>query len=554
MAFNSSQPLDGPAEARAVEPDSTTGYAEQANVARHTTLLRSSRLPHVARRLELLGALIVIGAVMSSIQFAGPAILDNDGYYHIRWAKILREKFPHLPAFKALPLTTLDEQHYVDHHYLFHILLFPFTLGDLRIGAKTSAVFFSSLGIGSIFALLWVYRIPYRWLWLLPLIASSEPFLYRMSMTRAPALSLLLLGTGTWLILNRRFLLLSLLAFTFVWSYSLFPLVGVFALVYSIVIYLSERRIDLWAPLAAGVGIAGGLLINPYFPKNIHLFMEHLLMKVTDEYPVSVGQEWYTYEAWYMFTSSALAFVVFAIGVAAFQYRDRVRDPKPLFFLIVSAILLLMSIKSRRFMEYFPPFAVAFSAFTIAPRLSAVDYSWARRTRDRAIAAITASVVTVAAVTMMSITVFQARAEIAGEPSPYSFRGASQYVAAHSSPGSMIFNTSWDTFPALFYYNPDYSYISGLDPSYSFDHDPELWKLYESITNGDQENAGSLIRERFGAEYVITGNGTSDFLTAAEDSGDFERVFEDSDAIVLRVRGPGEPRPVKRENDDSDTQ
>src|SRR4030095_14806687 len=143
--------------------------------------------------LEITGALALILLVMGWIEFGGPAILDNDGYYHIRWAAMVRESWPHLPPFKALPLTTLNEESYVDHYYLFHVLLIPFTLGDLRIGAKLAAVVFSSLGIVSMFALLIVYRIRYRWLWLAPLIAGSEHFLYRMSMTRAPALSLALL-------------------------------------------------------------------------------------------------------------------------------------------------------------------------------------------------------------------------------------------------------------------------------------------------------------------------------------------------------------------------
>src|SRR5882762_4109766 len=184
---------------------------------------------HLRSTLEIAAGLALILAVMGWIEFGGPAILDNDGYYHIRWAAMLRENWPHLPAFKALPLTTLNEQSYVDHHYLFHVLLIPFTMGDLRIGAKLAAVVFSSLGIVSMFALLVAYRVSYRWLWLIPLVASSEPFLYRMSMTRAPALSLVLLGVGTSLILRRRHVWVGVLSFVFVWAYSLFPLMLAFA-------------------------------------------------------------------------------------------------------------------------------------------------------------------------------------------------------------------------------------------------------------------------------------------------------------------------------------
>src|SRR5262249_12026651 len=287
------------------------------------------------------------------------------------------------------------------------------------------------------------------------------------------------------------------------------------------------------------------LVMNPYFPKNLRLFGEHLMMKVTGEYPIDVGVEWYAYESWYMLTSSAVAFAVFFFALVAFEYRDRARDWKPLFFLIVSVILLLMSIKSRRFMEYFPPFSIAFGAFTISPKLARVRFGWLRKTRDRVIASVAAAVVTVVAATTPGIMVLQARGGIKEENFPYSYKGASEYPASHTAPGSMIFHTNWVTFPTLFYYNPDRRFVAGLEPSYSYDRDHDLWKLYENITNGDQEDAGELIRERFGAEYVVTGNGASDFLSAADDSGDFERVYEDQDAVVLRVRGEGEPRPEK---------
>ena len=485
---------------------------------------------------EIAGGLALILGVMGWIQLGGPAILDNDGYYHIRWAAMLRENWPHLPAFKALPLTTLDEQNYVDHHYLFHVLLIPFTLGDLRLGAKLAAVVFSSLGIASLFALLVCYRLRYRWLWLAPLVGGSEHFLYRMSMTRAPALSMALLGVGTYLILKRKRVWLGALSFVFVWSYSLFPLILAFAAAYSIAIYLSERRIDLWAVLASAIGIAAGLVINPYFPKNLSLFRQHVLMKYTGTYPVDVGIEWYPYEAWAMLGISAVAFMVYFVGLLAFEYRERVRDLKPLFFLIVSFMLLLMSFKSRRFIEYWPPFAVLFTAFTIAPKLEHLDLAWLARTRDRAVAAIAAAVVTTAAILWIGSCFWRAREDVKSETDPFAYRGASEWIAANTTPGSMIFNTDWDDFPMLFYYNPDRSYIVGLDPTYLYDRDPELWKLYANITLGDDTDPAPKIRERFGADYVFTDNEHPELLRIADDSGDFEKVYEDNYTTVLRVR------------------
>lgn len=498
--------------------------------------------------LEITGGLALILVVMGWIQFGGPAILDNDGYYHIRWAAMLREEWPHLPAFKALPLTTLNEEHYVDHHYLFHVLLIPFTFGDLRLGAKLAAVFFSSLGIASLFALLIAYRVRYRWLWLAPLVAGSEHFLYRMSMTRAPALSLALLGVGTYLIFKRKHLWLAGLSFVFVWSYSLFPLMLAFAGAYSIAVYLSERRMDLWSVLASAVGMGGGLVINPYFPKNLSLFREHVLMKYAGTYPVDVGVEWYPYEAWAMLGISAVAFVVYFVGLLAFEYRERVRDMKPLFFLIVSFLLLLMAFKSRRFIEYWPPFAVLFAAFTIGPRIERVNFAWLARTRDRALASIAAAVVAMAGIVWMGGCLWTAREDVKSESNPFAYRGASEWIAANTPPGSMIFNTDWDDFPMLFYYSPNNAYIVGLDPTYLYDRDSELWKVYKDITLGDDGNPAPKIRDRFGAEYVFTDNEHPGFLQIAEDSGDFEKVYEDAFTTVLRVRRRDEPRSRKNEN------
>ena len=509
-----------------------------------------SASPRLRVAFQITAGLALILAVMGWIEFGGPAILDNDGYYHIRWATMLRQDFPHLPAFKALPLTTLNEQNYVDHHYLFHVLLMPFTFGDLRVGAKLAAVVFSSLGIVSLFALLVAYGVRYRWLWLAPLVASSEPFLYRMSMTRAPALSLALLGVGTYLILKRKHLWLALLSFIFVWSYSLFPLMLAFAGAYSIAVYLSERRIDLWGVLASAGGIAAGLAANPYFPKNLALFREHLLMKTTASYSVDVGVEWYPYETWVILGSSAVAFAIYFAALLSLEYRERIRDAKPLFFLIVSTMLLLMAFKSRRFVEYWPPFAVVFAAFTISPRLERVNFRWLARTRDRAIAAIAAAVVMVTAIVVMGATIWQAREEIKAEADPFAYRGASEWIAANTAPGSMIFNTDWDDFPMLFYYNPNNAYIVGLDPTYLYDRDAEMWKQYADITLGKEDNPAPLIRERFGAEYVFTDNEHPDFMQVAEDSGDFEKVYEDKFTTVLRVRKPDEPRPKKEEDNE----
>jgi hypothetical protein len=84
------------------------------------------------RTVYMLVALLAIGFAFWWTQFSTPSICcgDFDGYYHFRWSRLLYEgmrsgHFP--PPFEALPLTTLNPQDYVDHHFLFHVLQIPFT-------------------------------------------------------------------------------------------------------------------------------------------------------------------------------------------------------------------------------------------------------------------------------------------------------------------------------------------------------------------------------------------------------------------------------------------
>lgn len=487
-----------------------------------------------ARALECAAAFLLSLALLFWIQFASPAIIGNDAYYHMRWSRILRSSLPHLSSFTWLPLTVLRPSDFVDQHFLFHVLLMPFTFGDLRLGAKLAAPLFSALAIASIFALLVKYRVRYRWLWLLPLVAGSEPFLYRMSMTRDPSPALVLLAVGVYLILERKFVPLAILTFIFVWMYNMFPLIGVFAAAYAVTIWLAERRLALGALYATAIGAALGLVINPYFPKDLLLIFHHVHMLLADAAAIDVGGEWYPFETWEMLAGNAVLFALCFAALLVFDVRKRPRDSRPLFFLILAGIFLLMALRWRRFFEYWPPFAVLFAAFTFdAQRMDQTStWTWPRRFPARL--GIAAWLIVMGAFAVVNVR--GARADIRDTDDPFAMRGASEWLADHTPAGSLIFNADWAEFPELFYYNQRNAYVTGLDPRYLYDAQPELWKVYDGIIEGQEKHPGPIIRERFGAEYVVARSDSTDFLNAANASGDFETVYSDANASVLHVR------------------
>ena len=96
------------------------------------------------KRFVPIALFLIFFAGMALIQFATPDMPDNDGYYHIRLAWLMRTEGLK-PDFPFLPLSILNDSEFYDHHFLFHVALLPFTFGDLRVGAKWAAVIFASL-------------------------------------------------------------------------------------------------------------------------------------------------------------------------------------------------------------------------------------------------------------------------------------------------------------------------------------------------------------------------------------------------------------------------
>jgi hypothetical protein len=119
-------------------------------------------------------------------------------------------------------------------------------------------------------------------------------------------------------------------------------------------------------------------------------------------------------------------------------------------------------------------------------------------------------------------------------------------MRANIPAGQLVFNTDWDDFPRLYYFDPTHKYVSGLDPTYLHDKNSNLSELYKRITLGQEEDPGPLIRDRFGSRYVFTDNVHHDLRNHAERSGWFQVVYEDRDCTIFWIRDAKqvEPEPV----------
>lgn len=519
------------------------------------------------RSLQFIIGVIAIGLIFWQLQFSTSAICcgDFDGYYHIKWARILWDSmkshsFP--PSFPWLPLTTLNAKQYVDHHLLFHILLIPFARPeDPRLAAKISSALFGGLAVVSCYWLLVRYRIRYVLVWLVALLACSAPFLFRINMAKAPPLAIIYLVIAIYLFFQKKYWPLLPLAFLFTETYDVFPLLIFATVMWVAVIGWTERRVE-WRPVMwVGLGVLAGLVINPYFPQNLHLMYEHARIKLTaSDFNTKVGGEWYPYDSWEFLGNSLVACLSMVVGYVALEPGERKRGHHPLFFALFATLLMILVARWRRIAEYWPPFAVIFAAFSLQPWLAGTRSSLSRlpsdimdelepffdrasiaETPDDTALRETLKIVGVAFVALLlSIALFfnlRASVKEIGQSQQHDYykRGA-DWLHNHVPAGHLIFNTDWDDFPRLFYYDSSHYYVSGLDPSYLYDQNPELSQLYDRITLGKEEDPGPLIRDRFGATYVFSDNDHHDFFANARASGWFEIVYEDDQCTIMRIR------------------
>lgn len=484
----------------------------------------------------LLLVLFLLG--MAIVQFATPDMPDNDGYYHIKLAWLMRTEGLK-PNFPWLPLSILNEEEFYDHHFLFHVALIPFTYGNLRLGAKWAAVVLSAVSFLAVWYLFHRQKVPFSWLWALALLGISDAFLYRMSITRAQSLSLGVLALGLAWILEGKYKHLAVLSFMYVWMYDAFPLMLAVAGLHFIAVLLMERRLEIRPMLWVGIGILAGLIINPYFPTNLIFTWHHLLPKLTDATSVSVGNEWYPYDTAQLLENSLPALVAFVSATLALGLSGRKMDVRTATSFLIALLFGLMLFKARRFVEYFPPFALIFAAFAWAPLFTdrqpdSVPSKFPALLQSN----LALILLTLAVIAGIVKTIPVAQNRIA-DSKPYNlYGGASIWLIQNTAAGERVFQTDWDDFPRLFFYNTHNTYLAGLDPTYLQIYDNDLYDLWVGITRGDVEQPSKQILERFGSRFILTDLHHQDFIEQAENDPGMSEVYRDEQAVIFEVIEP----------------
>src|SRR6185369_1407993 len=178
----------------------------------------------------------------------------------------------------------------------------------------------------------------------------------------------------------------------------------------------------------------------------------------------------YPYDSWEFLGNSFIACISMLAGYLAFEPSERRRAHRPLFFLLFTTALMIMTARWRRIVEYWPPFAVLFAAFTLQPWLEGLR-AYPRRLPpeileelqpflDREttpaengesirelIPTIAALFVALILCAFLFVNLRTTVREIKQSEPHEHYRAGAEWLRNHMQPGQVFFNTDWDDFP-----------------------------------------------------------------------------------------------------------
>jgi hypothetical protein len=481
--------------------------------------------------------------------------------------------------FPWLQFTVLKD-YYIDHHFLYHLALVPFvTFFDPLVGVKLATATFAALLILVFYWFLRKFQIKGALFYCLILLVSS-PFIFRINLAKASALSIIFLMIGLYFIFNRKLWPLLTLSFAYVWLFDGWPLILILTSLYiladavatstgqlknqksgnlKLIIgnffrnIFSKDNIKLFASCLGG--LAAGIVINPYFPTNLSFYWFHIVKIAIVNYQskIGVGAEWYPYNFGDLIANASFIFILLILSLAVFfvnflrRFASKEKIPETnqktkisiLTLALITLFFLTMTLRSRRNVEYFIPFAALMAGFSLNQPFSLAGKYWSNFKNWWQKRKILAGLICLYVLIIVPVTavrnIWSIKELYVNGSSTQKYRGVAEWLKNNTPEGAIIFHNDWDDFPPLFYYNTHNYYIAGLDPTFMYEHNNGLHKEWVDITSGKQDNISEIISRDFHSEYVFVDKDHVALENNLKRDGNFLLVYKDDEGKIYKL-------------------
>ncbi|MBU1149276.1 hypothetical protein KKI23_04260 [Patescibacteria group bacterium] len=478
---------------------------------------------------------------------------DPDSFYHLKSSLLLRdqgiyEEFPWL-------YHTVLRSEYTDQHWLYHALMIPFVSWlHPVVGGKVYTVLLGAVLITLFYWLLKKLHVKGApaFTFLLLLV---NPFVFRISLLKAPVFSLIFLLVGIYFIFSYRYKSLFILSFLYVWSYGGFLLILVVTGLYGLISFIltknprqyfknffKDKDVRLFGWSLAGVIL--GIIINPYFPQNLKFYWHQLIQIGVINYRdlIGVGGEWYPYGFSELIPNTIFVTLPLVLALVLFLINLKKQKRITITLFILFAFFFLLTLKSRRYVEYYVPFAVLFASVVISRFWLSADFNEGLKLlkdfyRQKKALAYVLLIYLLIVMPYVAIRDIQSnKNSLQNGISSTKFAEAGSWLAQNTPKNSIVMHSDWDEFPILFYQNDHNYYIVGLDPTFMYVYDQDLYWKWVNITIGEQkDNLYQIIKGDFQASYVFLETDHLEMDSNISNDGNFLLVYQDDQAKIYQV-------------------
>ena len=429
---------------------------------------------------EIIAVYLVSLLIFGALQFQSPYLPGTDGYYHIKFAYLMRQN----GILWEFPWATVSlwTEHFSDKEFLYHLYLIPFTyFSNLVTGIKVATVLLAALAVTSFYAIVKSNAVRYPFFWYLALISSGAYFLCRANIPRPQVISITLALWAIHFVINHKLKALFAITFIYTWSYTAGHLPLIFAAIASLVIFFDEFRLEWKTPTAALAGFLAGMLIHPYFPDNFIIFwiqnFEILWKGAGDNVDLAMGGEFKAMSTKTMlFTSTTVVLGLISVLVTALWSPRKIDSKTKQVFAIALALFILTCIV-QRFAEYSHPALILFFGMYFSPIVL-----------EKFPQGVSSIPKTPLLLGLIILGILIDRSIDSTIPyfriPPNDYKYAALYLKNHTEEDEVVFTCDWDDTPNLFYENHKNRYIIFLDPNFMYLWKPEEWKKWSDLAAG----------------------------------------------------------------------
>jgi len=490
-------------------------------------------------------ALIIPLLMLTALrQSAFEAENSLDAYFHVQIA----DMGPSVYLTKFFPWTTLSvwSEHFSDKELLYHLFLTVIRSYQkyisLPLGSPFNfpAIFFTGMMIAAFVYSANYFKVRNIIYYSLLLIFISPFFTDRILMLRPHVLAITIMLLACPLIhsiknykdLGKVFIF----AFFSSWAYSnphfiLLPITA-----FAITKFKHKPYLAVTILLAAIFGLLSGLTIHPQFPNSFLIWKIQCIDVIVNLFHTAPSYYDMPKELappsflWIICNCAAFFFTIYGFIIYKRSEKGNLSLSSPYTALGICAALTTFSVFiSMRAMEYALPFSLIFLGAVKFHHYSTTEHQ-NREQRKKYSFYLKILVVTLSFFFMIyEGEVIRKRAVI----KPLS--AFSEFMqSSNIPPGTVIGNIVWSDFPLLFYSAPQYRFLTGIEPMFSFYSDSETMNKLELFRRGKINLQANELAELLNCKFIFVTKRNNFYLHLIKLK--YDALYNGDDGILFKLK------------------